>query len=329
MKKIIYALLFLFTGLLFANQIDVNVSQGINQSVIDILYPEPASLEVDANVTIKAIFNEALNPMFAQRSVSLKKLENERSKGLFGFGFGKRNGQTNVSGKTIYDTATDTITFTPDKPLEVGFYEVSFRHLMTRSPGMQMRIKSIVYRFYVPEVINGFKLPPEPDEDKNNETLLGIDFNHNGIRDDVERYIVTRYAQDPKYPKTKTAIALQYAWASQKILENPTMESSTIEDDVLACQSYWFHKKLKHIEDQIMALDDNREAESWDLMKQIIKFEDENKIFANPKLKDKFYNTKERIEQYFKFNATLSGNIFDGREENITNCKTNIDELGE
>jgi len=177
--------------------------------------------------------------------------------------------------------------------------------------------------------INGYRLPPEPDRTVNDSTLLGVDSNGNGVRDDVERYIVTRYAQDPKYPKTKTAIALQYAWASQKILENPTMESSTIEDDVLACQSYWFHKKLKHIEDQIMALDDNREAESWELMKQIIKFEDENKIFANPKLKDKFYNTKERIEQYFKFNATLSGNIFDGREENITKCKTNIDELGE
>jgi len=112
-------------------------------------------------------------------------------------------------------------------------------------PGKDMRIKPIKYRFYVPEVINGFKLPPEPDEDKNNETLLGIDFNHNGIRDEVERWVITHYANDPKYPKTKTAIALQYAWASQKILENPTIESKKYLDDALDCESYWAKTKTK------------------------------------------------------------------------------------
>ncbi len=65
----------------------------------------------------------------------------------------------------------------------------------------------------VPEVINGHKLPPELDETLNNSTLLGIDSNNNGVRDDVERYVIKRYAQDPEFPKTKTALAMQYAWA--------------------------------------------------------------------------------------------------------------------
>jgi hypothetical protein len=37
--------------------------------------------------------------------------------------------------------------------------------------------------------INGHRLPPEPDEALNNSTLLGIDTNNNGVRDDVERWI--------------------------------------------------------------------------------------------------------------------------------------------
>ena len=37
--------------------------------------------------------------------------------------------------------------------------------------------------------INGYKLPPQPDETLNNSTLLGIDSNPNGVRDDVERWI--------------------------------------------------------------------------------------------------------------------------------------------
>ena len=160
--------------------------------------------------------------------------------------------------------------------------------------------------------INGYRLPPEPDPKVNNATLLGVDVNNNGIRDDVERWIIIHYAKDPKYPKTKTAIALQYAWASQKILENPTMESSKYEDDALSCESYWADLKTKNLSGF-----------------EYVQFRVNNKIFAAPELKDKIYNTKSRIEQYFKFNASLSGHIFNGREKSLKNCRINIDILGE
>jgi len=59
--------------------------------------------------------------------------------------------------------------------------------------------------------ING-ELPPAPDPKQNDATLAGVDSNNNGIRDDVERAIFTKYKSNQK-----TAVAmLQYAKALQK-----------------------------------------------------------------------------------------------------------------
>jgi len=44
-----------------------------------------------------------------------------------------------------------------------------------------------------PQAIYGHRLPPEPDTVVNNSTLLGIDVNNNGVRDDVERWIYETY----------------------------------------------------------------------------------------------------------------------------------------
>ena len=47
-----------------------------------------------------------------------------------------------------------------------------------------------------PIVINGHTLPPEPDPNINNSTLLGIDSNNNGVRDDVERKIYLEHDEE-------------------------------------------------------------------------------------------------------------------------------------
>ncbi|WP_024955738.1 Ig-like domain-containing protein [Sulfurospirillum arcachonense] len=160
--------------------------------------------------------------------------------------------------------------------------------------------------------INGYKLPPEPDETLNNSTLLGIDSNNNGVRDDVEIYIIKKYANETKFPKTKTAIELQTAWASQKILEIPTIESDKYLTESIACRSYWFDKQTVGMS--------GFEAG---------KYRSTFKIYT-PEFMDKMYNTRERIEQKFSFNEALSGNILKGSEkEGIDNCRTNIDKLGE
>ena len=44
---------------------------------------------------------------------------------------------------------------------------------------------------------------------------------------------------------------------------------------------------------------------------------------------DKLFNTKERIQQRFKFNEACSGHIFELPKADIDACHTNIDELGE
>ncbi len=164
--------------------------------------------------------------------------------------------------------------------------------------------------------VSGHTLPPKPDQSQNDATLLGVDANGNGIRDDVERWIITHYGNDPKYPKTKTAIALQYAGASQKILENPTMESNKYLDDALDCMYYWADKETDKYMNNMSGFERG-------------KFRRKLYILTDPSLDDKIYNTKERIQEYFKFNAALSGNIFDGRKATIDNCHININELGE
>jgi len=310
MKKLTTLLLFLLGGLLFAETIDIDKSEGTDQSIIISLTPAPASPEVDANVTIEAVFNEALNPISTRHSIVLKCLSTKKKTwGMFGFGI-SRNKDKNIKGSVTYNRNENSLRFRPDQPLEVGFYEVTFRHLMKMRPGMG--IKPIVYRFYVPEVINGFKLPPKPDQKKNDSTLLGIDFNHNGIRDDVERWIIKHYAQDPKYPKTKTAIALQYAWASQKKLENPTIESREYERNALACESYWANQKTKGLSGL-----------------EYVQFRVKNKIFGAPDLEDKIFNTKERILRSFEYNNALSGHILTLRKGKISACHININEFGE
>jgi hypothetical protein len=74
-------------------------------------------------------------------------------------------------------------------------------------------------------VINGYTLPPEPDHEENDKTLLGIDTNHNGIRDDVERYIIIKENEKPnKYPKVWTSVMLQYARAQDHMMQTDDIE---------------------------------------------------------------------------------------------------------
>jgi len=171
-----------------------------------------------------------------------------------------------------------------------------------------------------PEVINGYTLPPEPDPKINNATLLGVDSNHNGIRDDVERWIIAHYAKDPKYPKTKTAIALQYAKASQYIISHDpkhAYENKTYEifDRAMDCEGYWLNTITK---------DMNSSA--------YIDFSLENNIFGD-NFKSKMFNTKERTKAYWQFNGSLSGHMLGGgggiMSSTKDKCDTDIDTLGE
>jgi len=314
MKKITI-LLVLSAGVLFADQIDVTVSEGTDQSVIASLSPKPASPEVDADSNITLCFNEPLLPMRMPRTVTLTKLQdNTKNHGWFGNLFGKRHQNTNerIRGNISYDSQDNCLIFDPDSNLSVGFYEVQTKPLMIRNTPPRMVVSPISYRFYVPEVINGFKLPPEPDEDKNNETLLGIDFNDNGIRDDVERLIIIEEAKNTEFPKTQTAISLQYAFAWQKMIEAPTIESRKYLEDASACQEYFVNKNTKGL--------NFKEYREW---------EKNHASKLGVHLEDAIFNTKERILRRFEFNRACSGHIFDLSPASIDKCMINIDKIGE
>ena len=134
-------------------------------------------------------------------------------------------------------------------------------------------------------VINGHVLPPEPDPKVNNATLLGVDVNHNGVRDDVERWIYETYKD--KHP-IYIDIAMQAARAYKLVLESPE-KAKEIRKSVNApyfCGSYYmdyvkfFHKPV--------------------LLHERI----------DVPVKSKYFNTKDRSNVYRQYDHLLSGDSY-------------------
>lgn len=77
-----------------------------------------------------------------------------------------------------------------------------------------------------PKVFDGELEPRMPDDDENDKTVLGIDSNNNGIRDDVEIYINRRFNEADFRKAYK-----QYAKAHQKwmILGEQKADSATLK----------------------------------------------------------------------------------------------------
>ncbi|WP_345975308.1 hypothetical protein [Sulfurimonas sp. HSL3-7] len=144
--------------------------------------------------------------------------------------------------------------------------------------------------------INGHKLPPEPDETINNSTLLGIDSNNNGVRDDVERWIFAEY----DHPIVQ-AVAMQNARAFQIILVDPSKarETDKLMENQTDCQSYYMHQDSKKLIPRGKSL----YKESRPLI----------------------LNTRERNRAYYEYNQALSGGVYPGRDRNThkTRCDFN------
>jgi hypothetical protein len=68
------------------------------------------------------------------------------------------------------------------------------------------------------EVINGIEVPPLPGLMENRVTLLGLDLNQDGVRDDIERYIAEQYGNDEvHYPAIREYVhAVEYALENSK-----------------------------------------------------------------------------------------------------------------
>ena len=60
------------------------------------------------------------------------------------------------------------------------------------------------------------------------------------------------------------------------------------------------------------------------------RWQDTHEVFGDSEVKDKIYNTRERINQKFSYNSALSGHILeDKKDDTLDRCRTNIDELEE
>jgi len=138
------------------------------------------------------------------------------------------------------------------------------------------------------EIINGHTLPPEPDSKINNSTLLGIDSNNNGVRDDVERWIYEEYKD--KHP-IHIDIAMQAARGYKLVLETPerAKEIYSEVDKAAYCEGYF------------------RVCINKD-MKEKIKLE---RISTSDMFTKKIYfNTKARMDAYIQYDTLLSGDSY-------------------
>ena len=137
----------------------------------------------------------------------------------------------------------------------------------------------------VPIVINGHTLPPKPDPKVNNSTLLGIDSNNNGVRDDVEIWIYQTYKdRHPIY----IDIAMQAGRAYKQVLETPE-RAREIRETVNApyfCSSY-YKNYAKILNEPILV----------------------HERIDSP-VKSKYFNTKERNNVYWEYDALLSGGSY-------------------
>lgn len=80
--------------------------------------------------------------------------------------------------------------------------------------------------------INGIAVPPDPGT-TNNATVVGIDVNKNGVRDDVERAIAENYGTQPAVYND----VFQYARKIQATMVDQSEQTAQTQVDSLRCVS--------------------------------------------------------------------------------------------
>jgi hypothetical protein len=152
------------------------------------------------------------------------------------------------------------------------------------------KVQSNTLHVSIYKEIHGHRLPPEPDPKINNSTLLGIDVNGNGVRDDVERWIYEEY--EDKHP-IHVDIAMQAGRVSSKILEHNFIDTVTAreihkeESAVVACESYY--KYYAKYFSELILVQDQISVGYFEIL---------------------YFNTKERRIVYEDYSKLLSGDSY-------------------
>ncbi len=308
MKKLLTGILLAsLATLAIATEMNINKAKGTEQSVILSLTPTPANIDVDQDVILTAVFNVELDAKHVKKNdVKLTHIcDNKKYKHNKKHKHDKEcKKNKHIKGTIEFIETENTITFTPVQVLEEGYYEVKFKSLKAVKSKKEKHIKEIKYRFYVPAVINGYKLPFEPNPVVNNATLLGVDTNDNGVRDDVERYIIKKYKDE----KIAVEIGFQLARAYNTVIEDPANveETHKVSDAASDCEGYFrvYAKLFK---------------EDFYLENEI-----DSKLFESMNL-----NTKERIRAYLMYDRALSGGVYGSAKikDMKKNCTFDVEQM--
>ncbi len=192
---------------------------------------------------------------------------------------------------------------------DLNAVQITKHHLKTKKDKniiLQAKLNAVTSNAVALEIcqeINGHKLPPQPDETFNNSTLLGVDSNSNGVRDDVERYLLDKYKD---HHKIVSEIALQSGRAFQIVLENPENARETIKiwNAAKSCNRY-FKDDADYYGDEIL------------MNHKVVDY-----VFKELQL-----NTKERVRAYLEYNNNLSGGVYKLAISSKVKCDFNVTEL--
>ena len=83
------------------------------------------------------------------------------------------------------------------------------------------------------ETINGISVPPPPPSAMSDATIAGIDTDHNGVRDDIDRKIATEFGSN----SAEYANALAHAQTLQAAIATPSAERSAAHIAKIVCLS--------------------------------------------------------------------------------------------
>jgi len=166
---------------------------------------------------------------------------------------------------------------------------------------IQAKLGSVVSNVVALDItwtVNGHTLPPEPDSKVNNATLLGVDVNNNGVRDDVERWIYEKFPREIRRKQLmQRAKSHQGMLADREAIKNASKWQKIIANKNIACASYLYDQ-----------------------------FDIEFDLEADTNMKNMQYNNKDRVMKYLRFNNALGGNVYFTPESmvNENSCEFNV-----
>ena len=167
-------------------------------------------------------------------------------------------------------------------------------------------------------IVDGHVLPPEPDKALNDSTLLGIDSNNNGVRDDVERWIYETYNEyipcHQELDGEETLPSGQVIQFGKEVCEDNPVPYHPVVRAVVMDIAREAQKII--IEPKNARIPDIKFTKAYGCASVVADMRDiNNRPLSEKRLLDKNlkkiqFNTIQRARAYGKFNFNLSGSVY-------------------